>query len=371
LKVEVGAAFNGIPFGPVVTSVGIDYVPLLEPSFGVTDPASVVQFRTGTGASNAAPILGPVILNEILYNPPGGTNGTEEFIELLNNSSAAVPLYDAAFPSNRWKLGGGLDYAFPAGVSLAAGGHLLVVEFDPVNEPARLAAFRSLYGINTNIPVYGPFNGNLNNDGDEVELYQPDTPQSGAPFVGFVPYVRVDHVHYNDAAPWPAVLADGGGMSLQRTAPDLYGNEPLHWFEGFPTPGVANNPLFVDSDGDGIPDLDETTMGLNPNDPEDGAADGDLDGMTNYEEWVAGTNHEDSNSHLRLTGRASDSHLLLSFDGIAGRSYSVLHRETAGSRGWTKLADVPELPGNQPVLLTNTPPGASTGFYRVVTPALP
>lgn len=53
---------------------------------------------------------------------------------------------------------------------------------------------------------------------------------------------------------------------------------------------VAQNQ---DSDGDGIPDKEETAMGLNPQDPSDAAVDSDDDGFSNYEEYLAKTKHKD------------------------------------------------------------------------------
>ena len=44
-----------------------------------------------------------------------------------------------------------------------------------------------------------------------------------------------------------------------------------------------------DLDGDGMPNDWETTYGLNPNDPNDAGLDGDLDGLTNLEEFQGGT----------------------------------------------------------------------------------
>ena len=44
-----------------------------------------------------------------------------------------------------------------------------------------------------------------------------------------------------------------------------------------------------DTDGDGMPDSWEASYGLNPFDPGDGSGDLDDDGLTNSEEWAAGT----------------------------------------------------------------------------------
>ena len=53
----------------------------------------------------------------------------------------------------------------------------------------------------------------------------------------------------------------------------------------------------IDSDGDGIPNEIEISLGLDPNNAADAAGDLDGDGFTNLEEYVAGTNPKDKGSH--------------------------------------------------------------------------
>jgi len=362
--VEFGASFNGVSFGRVVTSQGVDFVPLSARTFGVNSPVNVAQFRTGTGGANAAPVIGPIIINEIMYHPPGDTNGSDEFIELQNNTASSVALYDPAFSTNRWKLGGGIDFTFPPNVNLAAGARILVVDFDPTNA-VTLAALRARYGISNNVAVYGPFTGSLDNDGDTVKLYRSDTPQqSPSPDAGFVPYVIVDRIDYTDAAPWPTGNADGGGHSLQRSLPTLYGNEPLNWSVSTPTPGAV-----FDTDGDGIPDDLELLMGLNPNNAADAALDPDGDGMMNLQEYLAGTNHQNANSNLKFIQIAINASVTLSFNAIADKTYSVLYKNALTEASWTKLTDIAASTTNALRTVNDSLGGSAARFYRLTTPA--
>jgi hypothetical protein len=248
----------------------------------------------------------------------------------------------------------------------------LIVDFNPTNTTA-LNAFRTRYGISNSIVIYGPFSGSLANDTDSVELYRPDTPQQPpAADAGFVPYVIVDRVNYADTAPWPTGPVDGGGHSLQRLAVNLYGNEPLNWISAAPTPGGGNfgvsNP---DTDGDGIPDAAEDLMGLDRDNPLDAALDNDLDGMTNREEYLAGTNHQDANSNLRFSQIAVDAGVSLSFVGVSNKTYTVLYKNHLTDATWSKLTDVPAGPVSQVRTVTDTLGGFPQRYYRLVTPKQP
>jgi hypothetical protein len=169
---------------------------------------------------------------------PADTNEALEFIELQNILGTSVPLYDLANPQNTWRLRKGVDFNFPPGVTLGAGAFLVLVSFDPLTDPASLAAFRTAYG--TNMTLYGPYSGKLDNGGEALELQKPDAPQTlPGPDFGFVPYLVVDRVVYRDSAPWPT-SPDGTGHSLKRVTASDYGNDPVNWVGGSPSPGAAN-----------------------------------------------------------------------------------------------------------------------------------
>jgi hypothetical protein len=239
--VTFDAAANGFSFGRYGTSVGVDFVPMSAHTFGVSQPTSLAQFRSGTGATNAYPLVGPVVISEIMYHPPAsGTNtpAVEEFVELLNLTGATVQLFDPSYTTNVWRLANAVNFEFPASTTSPANGVLLVVSFDPVADPVALAAFHARYG--SNAPVVGPYSGSLDNAGETLELWRPDTPQApSSPDAGFVPQLLVERVSYDDELPWP-VEADGQGLSLQRIVLEDYGNDPVNWQASLPTAGQVS-----------------------------------------------------------------------------------------------------------------------------------
>ena len=61
----------------------------------------------------------------------------------------------------------------------------------------------------------------------------------------------------------------------------------------------------VDSDGDGIPDIEELKLKLDPQNGNDVDLDNDADGFTNIEEYLAKTDMNDAKSHPSYEGRFS------------------------------------------------------------------
>jgi hypothetical protein len=323
------AAENGVSFGRVETSVPGDYkfVAMSSRTFGKDNPATLEEFRTGTGKANSAPRVGPVVINEVMYNPvsPDGVtdNTVDEYIELLNITGASVPLFDPLNTTNSWILQGGVSYTFPTGSFLPGGAAALVVSFDPATNGTQLAEFRTKFSVPENVTIYGPYSGKLGNGGDQVELYKPDPPQGPQhPDAGFVPYIRVDKVNYTDVAPWPAG-ADGTGKSLQRKDANAFGNDPVNWLAADPTAGKPNG-------------------GGNTTPPR----------ITQF-------------THAPGVNSAA----VIQFSTVAGQSYTVQARD-----------DLQPATGWQPVASTNATSSAVTiqdtgavgktqRFYRVVTPA--
>ena len=176
---EFAPAANGVSFGRYTTSDGrVEFTAMNRRTFGVDNPTTVAQFRQGRGLANSPPKVGPVVINEIMYHPPDiivpgvSTNDNEldEYIELRNITAAPVRLYDPLNTRNRWWLSNGVDYAFPANVTIAASAYFLVVGFDPATNTAQLAAFRAKHNLPTSVRIFGPWRGQLNNNNDTLEF---------------------------------------------------------------------------------------------------------------------------------------------------------------------------------------------------------
>ncbi|MCH8922193.1 MAG: CotH kinase family protein, partial [Planctomycetes bacterium] len=203
-------------------------------SDGTTD--FTAQSAPTRGFANAPPLVGPVVINEIMYHP---VQGEVEYIELLNITDQRVAFLgvpdvgeDELFIG--WQFTNGVNFNFPEGVTLEAGEHILVLPTPPRLQFADFAAFETEFRANHGLPelpndpgfvqIFGPYSGALNNNGEALELSKPGDPEPD----GFVPMILVDRVRYDNRLPWP-VEADGGRSSLSRKDPAAYGSDADNW----------------------------------------------------------------------------------------------------------------------------------------------
>jgi hypothetical protein len=196
----------------------------------------VAMSQNTPGSANAYPEVGPLIINEIMYNPFSG-NQDAEYIELLNISGSAVTLdeYDnEQLIDVPWRLtdSDGISFDFPLGTTMAAGEYLLLVKDVDV--------FNSQYpAVPGGTQIFEWGGGRLDNGGEKVQLSKPGDEVEGTRY-----YIRVDRVNYSDGShpvgedPWPTE-PDGNGKSLTRKVPANYGNDPNNWQASAPSPGTS------------------------------------------------------------------------------------------------------------------------------------
>ncbi len=367
-QVSFGPAADGVSFGRVPTgnpsgSGRPEFWALTARTFGRDNPTDVADFRLGTGGPNAAPLTGPIIINEVMYHPPDLAvsppvdNTRDEFIELHNITTNPVDI-------SGWRLKGSSDFTFPAGTIVAPADYVLLVSFNPATDANARDEFRATYNLPSDTVLFGPYSSKLGNDTAELELAYP-----GPAVLGVTPFILVDKLEYTDGAPWPDA-ADGDGPSLQRISRSVIGNDPANWSAVAATPGNVNQDQSdpFDIDGDGMTDGYEIAHGLNRLDSSDAHLDADSDGQDNLSEFNAGTSASDPASVFTATV-ASDGNggFLIRFTAQANRTYTVQFRDDLETGTWQKVADVPAGPSVRPVEIPDTPTG-SRRYYRVVTP---
>ena len=166
---------------------------------------------SASGCANVA--VPKLVINEIMYNPPGSEE-TNEFIEIKNAGTSAADLTGVHFSTL------GVSYQFPAGSTLAAGG-ILVLTRD-------LASFTATYP--TAPAPFGIYARTLPNSTHKLML---------SDAFGNM----IDVVEYFDKAPWPTA-PDGNGASLELTSTDLDNNLAGSWFvrsTNGGSPGIENS----------------------------------------------------------------------------------------------------------------------------------
>jgi hypothetical protein len=230
---DFGASETGVSFGRTGGS-------RTAPTSSTGNYNFVAMEQNTPGSANVYPKVGPIVISEIMYNPDwplGGsyTNDQYEYIELQNISVEPVTLYDYE-TGEPWKFTDGIEFTFPTDVpvTIGAGGYLLLAK-NP-------AAFSWRYlDVSADI-VLGPYDGNLSNSGERLELSMP----GDVDMEGVRQYIRIDRVNYSDGSHpencpgwtdlWP-IESDGQGASLTRKVATDYGNDPDNWIAAPPSTG--------------------------------------------------------------------------------------------------------------------------------------
>ena len=185
-----------------------------------------------------------VVIREIMFMPDGSNH--LEYVELYNPGTFAVDLFNT---NGGWRINGGIDFIFPTNTTLAAGGYVVLVSFDPSSNSVERTEFVDRYNSDQ---LMGPYSGQLSDLGERIAL---EKPQASDLLPGEVDWVIVDEVYYYRESPWSEAIA---GESLHRLYLDVAGNQPTNWIATGASPGIVfAQPLLM-------PNLDAPTWFADP-----------------------------------------------------------------------------------------------------------
>jgi len=201
--------------------------PLLENNNGYNWLKSTNDYPSGTpGIQNTvyAPVSpAKIIVNEIMYHPPGSQES--EYIELYNAGTSSVDLLGYYFSD-------GIDYTQLTSHVIATGDYAVICMYTNAVIPYYPTAIASKFigEFTSNGWATNSFNG-LSNNGEMIELRDN---------LGQL----VNAVEYDDSYPWPS-KADGHGSSLELRDPILDNNKAVSWLasdnEDGGTPSYQNS----------------------------------------------------------------------------------------------------------------------------------
>jgi hypothetical protein len=203
---KFGELENGVSIGRYITSTGaIDF------------PRMVAKTP---GAVNSAVAVGPVVISEIMYNPPVGSY---EYIAITNISAADVPLYyKANDTTHNWKIKGA-GFMFPANIIIKPAEKIYII-----SDTITIDTFKTIMKLAATVQVFST-SMDLDNGGEEISLMKPEDPYYDAVAADTLrPHMTIDVVDYKDSSPWPKE-ADGKGYALVRISNNAYGNDPINW----------------------------------------------------------------------------------------------------------------------------------------------
>ncbi len=150
-----------------------------------------------------------IVITEIMYNPPESGTDSLEYLELHNNSNAAVDI-------SGWNFTQGIEHIFPAGTIMPAGGYITLAK--------SANAFQLVFGFAPTVWTNGAL---TNSPGEDIELRDANANV-------------IDYVDYLNAAPWPTE-ANGLGSSLVLCDYNGDNNVATNWIAATTGTGVMVN----------------------------------------------------------------------------------------------------------------------------------
>lgn len=197
---------DAVRYGNMVPEVTFGRYPDGAESFDMLSEATA-------GASNAYPLIGDIVINEIMYHH-GTRDERYEYVELYNSSDTDVALAGWAFTD-------GINFVFTDQHVIPSEGYIVVAQ-----DPNLLEDLYPHLSKGTNL--VGPYVGSLNDHSERIRLSRPIgqvDPVTNQPDTFLV---TADQVTYYDGGRW-SIWADGQGSSLECRDPHKRNDTPDAW----------------------------------------------------------------------------------------------------------------------------------------------
>ncbi len=191
-----------------------------------------------------------VIINEVLFDQTGGAGASDndEFVELFNNGATAIDLsnYVLADGSIAPDTTDGVNFTFPVGSSIPAGGYVVVWIGSSTNPDNNASGASSQFWLNSA--------AQFNNTADDVRLYD-----NTGTLIDFVGYGSPSASAYDgvSAAIWDTsnnTILDNTpkGTSISLTPNGVDGNTSTCWTRTAGSDAIAACPNTVTLDTDPV-----------------------------------------------------------------------------------------------------------------------
>lgn len=184
-----------------------------------------------------------VVINEVMYDPPGNDNSVHsEWVELYNRSDVDLNLEFFQFSP---RTTGYSQVILPEGTTITAHGYLVLA--------GRKSLFLADYpdgSLSQNIDPDKVIDLGWSNLNIMQNVGSGDSPNlRHANAVGYVgaPNAAFDNVPYTGAAPWPAGLNNDGGASIELKDPALNNASGSNWAESSSATAPTGTPLLLNS----------------------------------------------------------------------------------------------------------------------------
>ncbi len=158
----------------------------------------------------------------------------------------------------------------------------------------------------------------------------------------------------------PSLSGDGQMVVFQSSASNLVPND-LNVVSDVFLARVPSSST-ADADSDGLDDGWEITHFGNLN--AGPADDPDTDGLTNLEEFLAGTDPKSANFLIQPVTITTEGKLHVTWNTAPGKSYQLQFRESLGTGAWTNIGEARSSAGNT-LSSDISLQGSASGFFRI------